>query len=313
MIADSVEYLTANGRRVLVDMEHFFDGYKSCPEFSLRALEAAVVKGATHVVLCDTNGGSLPHEIEAIVADVYRHVGSDVMIGIHCHDDTGCAVANSMAAVRAGARHVQGHVERPRRAHGERQPHDDHPQPAAQTRAPVPSRGPARAAHRRQPPHRRDAEPCRRPAGAVRRVVGVRPQGRTPRQRHRPRQGRLRARRPDTRRQRHAVRGERDGGTGDDPDEGRRAGPDDGRSGGQPGDRRPQAARARGLPLRGRRRLARAADAPGDRMGPGVLPGREHASDHRRDARRATSTPRRPSRCGSAISATSSRPKATGP
>ncbi len=108
MIADSVEFLTANGRRVLVDMEHFFDGYKSAPEFSLRALEAAVVKGATHVVLCDTNGGSLPHEIEAIVADVYRHVGSDVMIGIHCHDDTGCAVANSMAAVRAGARHVQG-------------------------------------------------------------------------------------------------------------------------------------------------------------------------------------------------------------
>ena len=108
MIADSVEFLTANGRQVLVDMEHFFDGFKSSPEFSFRALEAAVVKGATHVVLCDTNGGSLPHEIEDIVADVYPHVGSDVTIGIHCHDDTGCAVANSMAAVRAGARHVQG-------------------------------------------------------------------------------------------------------------------------------------------------------------------------------------------------------------
>jgi 2-isopropylmalate synthase len=93
---------------VLVDMEHFFDGYKSCPEFSLRALEAAVVKGASHVVLCDTNGGSLPNEVESIVADVHRHVGSDVIIGIHCHDDTGCAVANSMAAVRSGARHVQG-------------------------------------------------------------------------------------------------------------------------------------------------------------------------------------------------------------
>ena len=64
--------------------------------------------GASHVVLCDTNGGSLPHEVEAIVADVHRHVGDDVKIGIHCHDDTGCAVANSMAAVRAGARHVQG-------------------------------------------------------------------------------------------------------------------------------------------------------------------------------------------------------------
>ncbi len=108
MIADSVEFLTAAGRRVLVDMEHFFDGYKANTEFSLRALEAAVVKGATHVVLCDTNGGSLPHEIEEIVGAVHDHVGADVVVGIHCHDDTGCAVANSMAAVRAGARHVQG-------------------------------------------------------------------------------------------------------------------------------------------------------------------------------------------------------------
>ncbi len=108
MIADSVEYLAAHDRRVLVDMEHFFDGYKHNPEFALRALEAAIVKGATHVVLCDTNGGSLPHEVSAIVADVHSHVGSDVTIGIHCHDDTGCAVANSMAAVAAGARHVQG-------------------------------------------------------------------------------------------------------------------------------------------------------------------------------------------------------------
>jgi 2-isopropylmalate synthase len=108
MIADSVEFLAGQGRRVLVDMEHFFDGYKTSPEFSLRALEAAVVKGATHVVLCDTNGGSLPHEVEEIVGAVHAHVGGDITVGIHCHDDTGCAVANSMAAVRAGAKHVQG-------------------------------------------------------------------------------------------------------------------------------------------------------------------------------------------------------------
>ena len=108
MIADSVAFLAGHGRQVLVDMEHFFDGFKRNPEFALRALEAAVVKGASHVVLCDTNGGSLPHEVEDIVANVHRHVGNDVIIGIHCHDDTGCAVANSMAAVRAGARHVQG-------------------------------------------------------------------------------------------------------------------------------------------------------------------------------------------------------------
>jgi 2-isopropylmalate synthase len=108
MISDSVAFLAGHGRRVMVDMEHFFDGFKRNPEFALRALEAAVVKGASHVVLCDTNGGSLPNEVEAIVADVHRHVGNDVIIGIHCHDDTGCAVANSMGAVRAGARHVQG-------------------------------------------------------------------------------------------------------------------------------------------------------------------------------------------------------------
>ncbi|MFM7686485.1 MAG: citramalate synthase [Actinomycetota bacterium] len=108
MIADSVRFLAGEGRRVLVDLEHFFDGYKRNPEFSLRAIEAAVVNGASHLVLCDTNGGSLPHEVSAIVADVKRHVGDDAVIGIHCHDDTGCAVANSMAAVLAGVRHVQG-------------------------------------------------------------------------------------------------------------------------------------------------------------------------------------------------------------
>ncbi|MSW12642.1 MAG: citramalate synthase, partial [Actinobacteria bacterium] len=108
MVSDSVKFLVANNRRVLVDMEHFFDGYKSNAEFSLRVLEAAVINGATHLVLCDTNGGSLPNEVETIVAEVRRHMGSDVIIGIHCHDDTGCAVANSLAAVQSGARHVQG-------------------------------------------------------------------------------------------------------------------------------------------------------------------------------------------------------------
>ena len=108
MIAESVAFLRREGRRVLVDMEHFFDGYRANPEFSLRALEASIMNGASHVVLCDTNGGSLPHEIGEIVAAVHRHVGTDAVIGIHCHDDTGCAVANSMAAVLAGAGHVQG-------------------------------------------------------------------------------------------------------------------------------------------------------------------------------------------------------------
>lgn len=108
MIADSVRFLHGEGRRVLVDLEHFFDGYRQNPEFSLRAIEAAVVNGATHLVLCDTNGGTLPHDVHDIVSDVVAHVGGDATIGIHCHDDTGCAVANSIAAVQAGAGHVQG-------------------------------------------------------------------------------------------------------------------------------------------------------------------------------------------------------------
>ena len=108
MVADSVDFLKSSGRRVMVDLEHFFDGYKNNPEFALRVVEAALMKGATHLVMCDTNGGSLPHEVEEIVAKVKTMVGNDAVLGIHCHDDTGCAVANSMAAVRAGVRHVQG-------------------------------------------------------------------------------------------------------------------------------------------------------------------------------------------------------------
>jgi 2-isopropylmalate synthase len=108
MIADSVRFLVGSDRRVLVDMEHFFDGFAENPEFSMRAIEAAVVRGASHVVLCDTNGGTLPDRIGEITSAVVAHVGSDVTVGIHCHDDTGCAVANSLAAVRAGAGHVQG-------------------------------------------------------------------------------------------------------------------------------------------------------------------------------------------------------------
>jgi 2-isopropylmalate synthase len=110
MVSDSVEFLTGNGLRLMLDAEHFFDGYKRNAEFSLSVLEAAVVKGASHLVLCDTNGGSLPHEISEIVGAVVDHFGDDVVVGIHCHDDTGCAVANSVAAVLAGARHVQGTV-----------------------------------------------------------------------------------------------------------------------------------------------------------------------------------------------------------
>jgi 2-isopropylmalate synthase len=110
MIADSVQFLGREGLRVMLDAEHFFDGYRVNPEFSLRVLEAAVLQGATHLVLCDTNGGSLPFEVEQIVGEVVDYLGSEVIVGVHLHDDTGCGVANALAGVRGGARHVQGTI-----------------------------------------------------------------------------------------------------------------------------------------------------------------------------------------------------------
>ncbi len=109
MVADSVEFLKGEGLRVFFDAEHFFDGYKRNPEFALRVLEAAAVNGADCLVLCDTNGGSLPHEVESIVSEVVRHFGG-VQIGMHTQNDTGCAVANAVAGVVAGATHVQGTI-----------------------------------------------------------------------------------------------------------------------------------------------------------------------------------------------------------
>lgn len=109
MIADSVRYLAGEGRRVFVDFEHFFDGYKRNPEFALRALEAAAVNGAEVLVLCDTNGGSLPHEVEAATR-VAVGMFPELIVGMHTQNDTGCAVANAVAGVVAGSRHVQGTI-----------------------------------------------------------------------------------------------------------------------------------------------------------------------------------------------------------
>ena len=110
MVGDSVRFLAGAGLRVFFDAEHCFDGYKANPEFTLRVLEAAAMAGAECLVLCDTNGGSLPHEVQRITAEVVAHFGSDVQIGIHTQNDTGCAVANSVAAVVGGATHLQGTV-----------------------------------------------------------------------------------------------------------------------------------------------------------------------------------------------------------
>ena len=108
MVADSVAWLVSQGKRVFFDAEHFFDGYKRNPEFSLRVVQAAEAAGAEVVVLCDTNGGSLPHEAGQIVGEVVAALG--VPVGVHFHDDGGCAVANTLAGVRAGAQQVQGCV-----------------------------------------------------------------------------------------------------------------------------------------------------------------------------------------------------------
>ena len=106
-ITDSIRATVARGREAMLDCEHFFDGYKANPAYALACVDAAREAGARWMVLCDTNGGTLPHEVEAIVREVTRHVPGD-RLGIHTHDDTGHAVANSLAAVRAGARQVQG-------------------------------------------------------------------------------------------------------------------------------------------------------------------------------------------------------------
>lgn len=108
MIWDSVSYLKGEGREIIYDAEHFFDGYKENPEYAISTLKAAVEGGADVIVLCDTNGGSLPHEV--IEATNYVKNVFDCEIGIHAHNDSELAVANTLAAVQAGAEHVQGTI-----------------------------------------------------------------------------------------------------------------------------------------------------------------------------------------------------------
>jgi len=110
MVADSVAYLKGRDLEVLFDAEHLFDGYKRNPEFSLRVLEGAVQAGVDRLVLCDTNGGALPHEVEDVVAAIVRYFGTDVAVGVHLHDDAGTGVANALAGVRGGATQVQGTI-----------------------------------------------------------------------------------------------------------------------------------------------------------------------------------------------------------
>jgi 2-isopropylmalate synthase len=108
MVRDSVAYMVAGGRRVAFDAEHFFDGWALDPAYALAVAEAAADAGADTIVLCDTNGGTMPLEVAEVVGKVVARLGDRVRIGGHFHQDAGCAVANSMVAVAAGATHIQG-------------------------------------------------------------------------------------------------------------------------------------------------------------------------------------------------------------
>jgi 2-isopropylmalate synthase len=107
--AESVDYLRKHGVETIFDAEHFFDGYKANPEYAMKVLAAAAAAGADAIVLCETNGGCLPEQVYEITKAVCERFGN-IVVGIHTHNDTDCATANSLAAVRAGARHVQGTI-----------------------------------------------------------------------------------------------------------------------------------------------------------------------------------------------------------
>ncbi|MGI6105440.1 MAG: citramalate synthase [Raoultibacter sp.] len=109
MISESIAYLKAKGKRVVFDAEHFFDGYKADSAYAMECLRAAVDAGADSLDLCETNGGALPFEVEEICREVVKTFPGQA-IGIHCHNDSGCAIANTLSAVRAGATQVQGTI-----------------------------------------------------------------------------------------------------------------------------------------------------------------------------------------------------------
>ena len=108
-ISESTKHIVDSGKEFMFDAEHFFDGYKSNPEYAISCLKAAYDNGARWIVLCDTNGGTLPHEISKIVEEVTKHIPGK-NLGIHAHNDTENAVANSLVAVQAGVRQVQGTI-----------------------------------------------------------------------------------------------------------------------------------------------------------------------------------------------------------
>ena len=109
MIGESISHIHQKGIEAMYDAEHFFDGYKENPSFAIECLKEALQNNARWIILCDTNGGTLPHEVEQIVKEVVSIIPGE-RLGIHAHNDTENAVANSLAAIKSGARQVQGTI-----------------------------------------------------------------------------------------------------------------------------------------------------------------------------------------------------------
>ena len=280
-IRDSVRAAKAKGREVLLDCEHFFDGYKAKPAFALACAKAAYDEGARWVVLCDTNGGTLPHEVERIVGEVCAQIPGD-HVGIHAHNDTEQAVANSFAAVRAGARQIQGTLN----GLGERCGNANlvsiiptlklKTRICRQIRDRRVGRGarPSRAGLARA---RRIAQSRRRPPRALCRRERVRHQGRHPRLGDHEGAGDLRARRAGAGRQQTQASGLR---SSRPLQRARRARPHrhcgrQERSARHPPARRGQGARGDRLRLRGGGRFVRAAGAAPARQGAALFRRRE--------------------------------------
>ena len=172
MIADSVAFLRASGKRVVYDAEHFFDAYRDDP--AVRAAAACrrpPSAGAETVALCDTNGSSLPGDVTLATLAVVERFGERVRIGIHTHDDAGCGVANALVAVAARRPPGAGHDERLRRALRQRQPRLDHARRSSSSWASTASRRPAGGAHRDRAPDRRDLQLHAGPEPALRRAA----------------------------------------------------------------------------------------------------------------------------------------------
>ena len=286
MIVDSVNLARAEGKRVIYDAEHFFDAWRDDPGYALECLRAAVAAGAENMTLCDTNGSSLPGQIAEATAAVVAELGERVEVGIHAHNDLECGVANSLAAVEAGARHGPGDDQRLRRALRQREPGLDPAGAAAEARLRVRAGRSAATADRDRALRRRAHEHDARPRPALRRAQRLRPQGRHARRRRAGRRAHLRAHGPEAGRQqpRRADLRALGQGLGARARRERRDRPRRRRR--QARGRADQGARAPRLSLRGGRRLVRPAAAPRGRRVSAAVPARELPRDHREARRR---------------------------